>query len=98
MEFEHYNPNELVAIFDVLARVYKLELTPEARTKLQQHLVVVYARRSAEFGNARYVRNLLEKTVERQANRIVSIKPLTDPILCTLTADDVPEAAEVVLF
>lgn len=37
-------------------------------------------------------RNLLEKTVERQANRLVNMKQISDDQLCTITAADIPDA------
>lgn len=98
LEFEHYKPNELVAIFEVLAKPYDLRLTDAARRKLKRHLADAYAGRSAEFGNGRYVRSVLEKTVERQANRLVGLTPILDEDLCLLIEEDVPGSADITLF
>ena len=89
--FSHYKPNELLAIFELMAAEAHLQLTPEAKEKLHNSLILVCQERDNAFGNGRYVRNLLEKTIERQANRIVNIKPMTDDILKTITANDIPE-------
>ncbi|MCA9901099.1 MAG: hypothetical protein KC433_23085, partial [Anaerolineales bacterium] len=69
---------------------HQLTLTPGAQTLLLHHLTAVYHQRTRAFGNGRYTRNLLEKTIERQANRIVHLEPMTDELLCTLTQDDIP--------
>jgi hypothetical protein len=62
----------------------------------------IYEKRHRGFGNARTMRNLFEKIIERQANRIVSITPITEKILITLIEDDIPEilktVKEIVLF
>lgn len=45
----------------------------------------------------RYARNLLEKVMERQANRIVHLNPMTDEMLITLEAVDVLDVNEAVI-
>jgi AAA+ superfamily predicted ATPase len=88
--FEHYKPYELANIFTVFCTEHDLQLTQEARKKLLHHMTAVYHKRTRVFGNGRYARNLLEKTIERQANRIVNLEPITDELLCTLTETDIP--------
>jgi hypothetical protein len=41
------------------------------------------------------VRNLFERIVEKQANRIAETFPLTDEILLSLTGWDIPEIGEI---
>ena len=50
-----------------------------------------YEKRDRTFGNGRYVRNILEKAIGTQANRIVDVPILTKEILTTITAEDIPE-------
>ena len=88
--FEHYKPYELANIFTTFCAEHDLTLTPEAKKTLLKHMTAVYHHRGRAFGNGRYARNLLEKTVERQANRIVHLEPMTDELLCTLTQADIP--------
>ena len=45
--------------------------------------------RTRGFGNARFVRNVFEAAVSRQAERLASVEAPTDEQLTTLTADDV---------
>ena len=44
--------------------------------------------RTRGFGNARFVRNLFEAAVSKQADRLAAVEQPTDEQLTTLTADD----------
>ncbi|MGB1205255.1 MAG: AAA family ATPase [Chitinophagales bacterium] len=94
--FNHYQPQELLDIFKLFAR--KADFTPneDAEEKLFFIFETLYEKRHSTFGNARVARNLFEQCIERQANRIVSIAPLTEEILMTLTEDDIPPVNETV--
>ncbi|HEY9643522.1 MAG TPA: hypothetical protein V6C57_23740, partial [Coleofasciculaceae cyanobacterium] len=50
----------------------------------------LYANRDKNFGNARLVRNLFEKSIERQANRLAVLSDFTDELLTTLIPADIP--------
>ncbi|WP_199912753.1 AAA family ATPase [Aquimarina aquimarini] len=101
-EFDHFTAHALLDIFKLFAKKADFKLTPDAEEKLMEILDRVYEKRHRGFGNARTIRNLFEKIIERQANRIVSITPITEEILMTLTEDDIPEilktVKEIILF
>ncbi len=88
--FQPYNGEELLAITNIFAKKADFILTPDAEEKLQFIYDELYAKKLKTFGNARVSRNLFEQCVERQANRIVSITPLTKEVLMTITEEDVP--------
>ena len=88
--FNDYEPSELVAIFESMARKSHFNLTPEAQDRLRQLLETLYTNRDKNFGNARLVRNLFEKSVERQANRLAVLSDFTDELLTTLIPEDIP--------
>ena len=90
--FSHYKPDDLVKIFEKLAGESGVQLTAEAKAKLEAEVEKACLVRTDSFGNGRYVRNLLEKTIERQANRIVNITPMTDEVLTTLHPQDIPDS------
>jgi len=94
--FNHYSPEELVAIFKQFAAKADFKLTEEAEEKLLFIFEKVCENRPKNFGNARAARNLFEQCIERQANRIVSIAPLTEEILINLTEEDIPPVNETV--
>lgn len=88
--FDHYTPKELLQILDVFRNAASFTLTGPARRAILNILTDFHAERDKSFGNGRFVRNLFERAVERQANRIARISPLTDTILCSLTKADIP--------
>ena len=88
--FNDYAPPELLAIFHKLAKNSHFKVDPQADAALLTILNHVYAQRDRTFGNARLVRNLFEKIVEQQANRLAAIGELTDEILTTILPEDIP--------
>jgi SpoVK/Ycf46/Vps4 family AAA+-type ATPase len=88
--FNDYTPEELLAIFERMAGKSHFKLTPEAREKLLKIFNQLYDNRDKNFGNARMVRNLFEKSIEKQANRLAVLSSLTDEVLTTLVPEDIP--------
>ncbi len=93
--FDHYEPEELLRIFDVFIENAMFTLTSPARRELLGLLTSLHRKRDKAFGNGRLVRNLFERIVEKQANRIAGITPLTDHLLCSITKHDIPTRAEI---
>lgn len=88
--FNDYNPDELLAIFEKLCEKSHFKITPEVKETLHTVLYDSYSNRDRTFGNARLVRNLFEKTIERQANRLAVLSSLTDELLITILPEDIP--------
>lgn len=88
--FNDYTPNELLAIFNKLCRDSHFKPTDAANDKLLALFTDLYADRDSTFGNGRLVRNLFEKTIEQQANRLAVITNLTDEVLTTILPEDIP--------
>jgi len=65
--------------------------TPDVEVKLRQVVAIAYSHRSKTFGNGRFVRNLFEKTIELQANRIADLADIRRDALTTLTPEDIPD-------
>ncbi|MFH0924045.1 MAG: AAA family ATPase [bacterium] len=93
--FDHYTPDELIRIFNIFCQNGVFKLDPEAGKKLLDLLTDYYQHRDKTFGNGRLARNIFEKIIEKQANRIAAIVPLNDQILCTITKSDIPEKEEL---
>jgi len=89
--FNDYTPNELTAIFNKMCKDSHFHPTDAANQKLKDLLTGLYEGRDRTFGNARLVRNLFEKAIERQANRLAVINNLTDEILTTILPEDIPD-------
>lgn len=88
--FNHYTPEELFRIFNIFADNVEFKLTGEADIKLKELIGYFYERRNRSFGNARFVRNLFDRIVQNQADRLASVSGLTRESLCEVTADDIP--------
>ncbi|MDX1960855.1 MAG: AAA family ATPase [Leptospiraceae bacterium] len=88
IHFDDYEPNELLKIFQKVAKSSKLKLNEAAEKKLLTHFEILFQERDEKFGNGRLARNLFEKAYMQQANRLVKITDLTEEALCTITEED----------
>lgn len=92
-EFEDYNENELFEIFLNFAKKQQYILSEEAEKQLKDHFGAVVKLNLEHFGNGRYVRNLFEKTVMQQSNRIgQNIDNVKKEDLSVITGEDVANA------
>ena len=86
INFADYTDAELVTIFLSLGEKNHYSPTDDAIIKL--HALLAAQPRDAGFGNARFIRNLFEDAVGRQAQRLTALEDPTDEQLTTLVADD----------
>ena len=91
IHFEDYSGDELYEIFLSMCR--KQEYEPNAQGKAYvKDLLNIWAKSHDEnFANAREVRNYLERSIARQASRIVELDSVSDKQLKTLTKGDLTE-------
>ena len=87
--FEDYSSRELCEIATLIASEKGLILTEEALGKLERNFEE--ACKSSDFGNGRYVRNMIEKAKMAQANRLMAMNmdDIRDEDIRTLCADDI---------
>lgn len=90
IEFPDYTADELMQIFELNLKKYDYHFGEGAKAKLQQYLDKAIANKDANFGNGRFVRNLFEKVLQQQANRLASVSNLTTKQLSEITMDDLP--------
>ena len=90
LHFADYSPDELLEIFKRFCTSSGFRLSESAQTKVSQLFAGLYEVRDSTFGNARVARNLFEKVISHQANRIVSLPKLTDAILEAIESEDIP--------
>lgn len=86
--FEDYNGEELYAIFESMCKKNEYEPDEEAAAYMKELLTDLYESRDENFGNARDVRNLFEKAVARQSDRVAGLEAPTREDLLTLTKGD----------
>ena len=88
IHFPDYSEDELFEIFMSLANKSEYHVTPEAQAKLRFIIEEELDKKDSRFGNGRYVRNIFEKTLEHQANRLSLISDITPELLSTITDSD----------
>ena len=91
IEFEDYSVKELEDIFILNVKKNDYEMSSEALIELREVLTRAVSRKDEKFGNARYVRNLFEKTIERQANRLSKTPNVSDDKLLIIESIDIIE-------
>jgi stage V sporulation protein K len=92
--FDHFSPSQLFQIFENFCKSSDFIINEEAKEKLNDTFELLYSKKDEGFGNARVVRNLFEKCVQNQANRIVKLKKISQKVLKTFTEQDIPEPKE----
>ncbi|MGE5417472.1 MAG: AAA family ATPase [Acidobacteriota bacterium] len=90
MEFPDYDAEHLFNIGVKMLEERDYELTAKARWKLKNVLSAYSRSRHEHDGNARYVRNLVEKIVRMQAMRLIYSQTLGRKELLTIEEADLP--------
>lgn len=62
LNFEDFTPDELLSIGTSHADELKIVLAPEAKKQLMTRLVEAYRTRTRNFGNARYIQDIIEES------------------------------------
>jgi AAA+ superfamily predicted ATPase len=93
--FEDYKPVQLVEIFELFCNNAGFKLSIDARKKVATIFQLLHDVRDETFGNARLARNVFERSVNNQANRIIAIPDITENILSTIEAVDIPGELEL---
>ena len=93
MHFDDYNVDEMVGIFEMQCKKGFYTLTEDAKAAAKVYIEEANTN-SISFGNARGVRNLFERVLVKQANRLAAAKDVTRDSLMEITALDVEEARE----
>lgn len=89
IQFDDYSTDELVEIFKRNLRKSRYKIKRDALEQLQNVIERAVAARDKNFGNARYVRNLFEKVVQNQANRLARMDNIDNDDLSIITREDI---------
>ena len=87
--FPDYTPDELSAIFEFTAKKNGYTVAPDVLSLVRDYYVIKTALNEPNFANARDVRNLFEKAVARQANRLADKDDCTREELEAILAEDI---------
>lgn len=90
IDFPDYSSEELFEIYKKNLDKHQYALDAEAEVQVKKLIRNAVLNKDENFGNARFVRNLFERTLENQATRLAVIPKLTSEMLCTIIAQDIP--------
>ncbi len=91
LEFPDYSTGELCEIARSIGQTKGVTITDEAMKKLA--VLFDAARNESDFGNGRYVRNVIERSRMNLAARVVDMDPddITKTILTTIEVEDIEQ-------
>lgn len=95
INFPDYTAEELYRIYLMYAKKNEYALNQEAGVYLRERLEDVVEHKTRNFGNARYVRNVFEKSIQRQANRISRMKSPKENDLTEIKKEDLEGLVEI---
>lgn len=87
--FPDYSADELAEIFFSMAKKHEYTMSEEVKQFIINKFRNVVADKPKDFGNARYVRNLFERVVQSQANRLAKESNLSKGMLTEITIEDI---------
>lgn len=95
--FEDYTPAELMEITQKLLERKNLELDKKCFGLLKDYYADLYKNRDKYFGNARVVRNTVDKIVQAQLIRVADLDPAERSKIQTnlITSEDIQAALEI---
>lgn len=94
IEFPDYSEGELHEIFIANLNKYEYHLADHAEETLMEILKAAVESRDRNFGNGRFARNLFEKTVENQSNRLSGLESVSKDELMAILPEDIARAAD----
>ena len=93
LHFDDYNVDEMMSILELQLKKGQYVLDDSAHIAVRDYIELSNTG-SIAFGNARGVRNIFERLLVAQANRLSAASDLTKEALMTLTEEDVKAARE----
>ena len=92
IHFNDYQSDDLFSIFQRLCLENEYTLEDDAEQCIKEYLQKIYENREEDFGNARTIRNIFERIISYQAQRIMSLSEISDDALVVITMRDVENA------
>ncbi|MDP9751846.1 stage V sporulation protein K [Thermoanaerobacter pentosaceus] len=89
IDFPDYTIDELLQIAELMLKNRQYKLTESAKRKLMK--ILIRNDNSREMGNARLVRNIIERAIRKQAVRVLNKINITKEDLITIDSIDIRE-------
>jgi len=93
--FRDYTGVELLQIFQRLMDKNQYTMSDECLKVMERYFCYLYDIRDSNFGNGRVVRNVFERLVKYQADRLAEEDDVTVDMLKTFTMEDIEKALPV---
>lgn len=90
IQFDDYTADELIEIFKLSLRKSQYKIKRNALSTLQTYIDNALFVKDKHFGNGRFVRNLFEKVIQNQANRLAKKESINNEDLSIITVEDIP--------
>lgn len=87
--FDDYNLNELMDIFQFMCNECSYKMDDEAREYLSTYISGLLNAKDKNFGNARTIRNIFEKSITFHANRLMGMKRYNEEELSMIVKADI---------
>ena len=94
IHFEDYSVNELTRIFQENCKQYGYIVGPDTVEALHR-LISQFEAKIGELGNGRLVRNIFDRCVANQCNRLVTLKKPSEKELKTFQPSDIPTTKQL---
>ena len=88
INFPDYTEDELAQIFRSFLSKYDYKMGEAASATMKRCIADAVREKDSRFGNGRFVRNLFEKVIEKQANRLAASPDLSRADVSYLTVQD----------
>jgi stage V sporulation protein K len=96
IDFPDYTLNELLEIAELMLKQRQYRLTSEARLLLKKSIEKKMLLGHEHSGNARMVRNLIEKAIRLQAVRLIEKNKISREDLILIIQKDIEEASQAI--
>ena len=91
IDFPDYTGQELTEIFKMYMKKNQYTLNDSTEAYLRTRFDIVVEKKDRNFGNARYARNVFEKSIQAQANRLAGQTNLSKAELTEIVISDLRE-------
>ncbi|MFZ3579801.1 stage V sporulation protein K [Virgibacillus sp. DJP39] len=88
LDFQDYPVDQLLQIAKKMLQEREYQLTTEAEWKLREQITMEKHHSPINFSNARFVRNVIERSIRKQAMRLLNQNNISTDTLITLTKQD----------
>ena len=92
IDFPDYSSEELLQIFEFITQNNDCFASDDAIIYLKEYIEKAVEHKNQNFGNARFVRNLFEKIITQQANRLTLEPQITNEMLSKIELIDIEKA------